>query len=185
MSLRELAESLGKEDFLDAVRELLIADDGHTLSGFYPYSEGDIRAIMKYPWSAISTDQWAIDVSKLSLQAAADALATQHPRGWGTYPKILGKYVREEGVLSLEEAIRKMTSLPALFIGLQDRGIVREGFWADLVVFDPITVASGANYGDPYGQPKGIHYVLVNGVIAVERGELTGALAGKTLEHYI
>lgn len=78
-----------------------------------------------------------------------------------------------------------MTSLPALFIGLQDRGLVREGFWADLVVFDPETVASGASYGDPYGLPKGIHYVLVNGVIAVDRGELTGALAGKALEHDI
>ncbi len=185
MTFGEIAESLGKEDSLDAIRELLIADDGYTLSGIYPYSEEDIRAIMAYPWSAISTDQGAIDASKLSLQAAADALATQHPRGWGTYPKILGKYVREEGVLSLEEAIRKMTSLPALFIGLQDRGLVREGFWADLVVFDPETVASGASYGDPYGRPKGIHYVLVNGVIAVDRGELTGALAGKVLEHGI
>jgi N-acyl-D-aspartate/D-glutamate deacylase len=183
MTFGELAEALGEEDYLDAVRELLIADEGHTLSGIYPYSEDDIWAIMEYPWSTVSTDQYAFDASKVSLQETADALATQHPRGWGTYPKILGKYVREEGVLSLEEAIRKMTSLPANFIGLQDRGIVREGFWADLVVFDPGTVASGASYGNPYGRPEGIHYVLVNGVVAVDRGELTGALAGKALEH--
>ncbi|MCW3992580.1 MAG: D-aminoacylase [Candidatus Bathyarchaeota archaeon] len=183
MTFGELAEALGEEDFLDAVRELLIADEGHTLSGIYPYSEDDIQAIMEYPWSTVSTDQYAFDASKVSLQEAADALATQHPRGWGTYPKILGKYVREEGVLFLEEAIRKMTSLPANFIGLQDRGLVREGFWADLVVFDPGKVASGASYGDPYGSPEGIHYVLVNGVVAVDRGELTGALAGKVLEH--
>jgi N-acyl-D-amino-acid deacylase len=179
----ELAEALGKEDYLDAVRELLVADEGYTLSGIYPYSEEDIRAIMKYPWSAVSTDQYAFDGSKVSIQAAADALATQHPRGWGTYPRILGEYVREKGVLSLEEAIRKITSLPATFLGLQDRGLVKEGFWADVVVFDPATVASGATYGDPYGEPEGIHYVLVNGVLVVDRGELMGALAGKVLEH--
>lgn len=179
----ELAEALGEENYLDAVRELLVADEGYTLSGIYPYSEEDIRAIMKYPWSAVSTDQYAFDGSKVSLQAAADALATQHPRGWGTYPKILGEYVREEGVLSLEEAIRKITSLPATFLGLQDRGLVKEGFWADLVVFDQATVASGATYGDPYEGPEGIDYVLVNGALAVDRGELTGALAGKVLEH--
>jgi N-acyl-D-amino-acid deacylase len=181
MTFGELAEALGKEDFLDAVRELLIADEGYTLSGIYPYSEEDIRAIMRRPWSAVSTDQYAFDASKVSLQAAADALATQHPRGWGTYPKILGKYVREEGVLTLEEAVRKTTSLPAMFLGLQDRGLVKEGFWADLVVFDPGTVASGATYGDPYGGPEGIHYVLVNGVLAKDRGRLTGTLAGKAL----
>jgi N-acyl-D-amino-acid deacylase len=179
----EITKDLGKEDFLDAVRELLIADDGYTLSGIYPYSEDDIVAILRYPWTTVSTDQYAWDVSKVGAQAAADALAIQNPRGWGTYPKILGEYVREEGVLSLEEAIRKMTSLPASFLGLQDRGLVREGFWADLVVFDPGTVASGATYGDPYGRPEGIEHVLVNGTLAVDRGEPTGALAGKVLAH--
>ena len=178
-----VAEALGEDDFLDGVRKLLMADEGYTVSGNYPYSEDDIVAIMRYPWTTVSTDQYAFDASKIGLQAAADALATQHPRGWGTYPKILGKYVREEGVLTLEEAIRKMTSLPATFLGLQDRGLVKEGFWADLVVFDPATVASGATYGDPYGGPEGIEHVLVNGALAVDRGELTGALAGKVLEH--
>lgn len=80
-------------------------------------------------------------------------------------------------------AIRKTTSLPVLFIGLQDRGLVREGFWADLVVFDPGAVASRATYSDPYGRPEGIQYVLVNGAVAVDRGELTGALVGKVLEY--
>ena len=182
-TFQEVAEALGEDDFLDGVRTLLMADEGYTVSGNYPYSEDDIVAIMRYPWTTVSTDQYAFDASKIGLQAAADALATQHPRGWGTYPKILGEYVRERGVLSLEEAIRKMTGLPAMFLGLQDRGLVKEGFWADLVVFDPATVASGATYGDPYGGPEGIDYVLVNGALAVDRGELTGALAGKVLEH--
>ena len=177
----ELAEALGEEDELEAVRQLLVADEGYTLSGIYPYSEEDIRAIMRYPWSAVSTDQYAFDASKVGLQAAADALATQHPRGWGTYPKILGEYVREERVLTLEEAIRKITSLPATFLGLQDRGIVREGFWADLVVFDPDAVRNRATYDDPFRRPEGIHYVFVNGELAVDRGEPTANLSGRVL----
>ncbi|GAG37250.1 unnamed protein product, partial [marine sediment metagenome] len=129
------------------------------------------------------TDQYAFDASKIGLQAAADALAMQHPRGWGTYPKILGEYVRERGVLSREEAIRKMTSLPATFLGLQDRGLVKEGFWADLVVFDPNTVRNRATYGDPFRRPEGIPYVFVNGELAVDLGEPTAALSGKVLRH--
>jgi N-acyl-D-amino-acid deacylase len=179
----EITEALGKEDFLEAVRELLIVDEGYTLSGIYPYSEDDIVAILRYPWTTVSTDQYAWDVSKVGAQAAADALAIQNPRGWGTYPKILGEYVRERSVLTLEEAIRKMTSLPAMFLGLQDRGLVKEGFWGDLVAFDPATVASGATFTDPYQGPEGVPYVLVNGELAVDNGELTGALAGKVLRH--
>lgn len=180
-SLAKVSEALGEEDVWEAIRALLIADGGYTSFGAEPYSEEDMITILRYPWTTVSTDQYAMDNSKLSLQDAADALAMQHPRGWGTYAKILGKYVREERVLTLEEAIRKMTSLPARFLNLQDRGLVREGFWADLVVFDPETVESLATYVNPHVFPKGIPYVLVNGEIAIDGGEPTGALAGKAL----
>jgi N-acyl-D-amino-acid deacylase len=182
-SLEEVAEAFGEDDVWEGIRALLIADDGYTVAGGEPYSEDDVITIMRYPWTTISTDQYAMDNSKVSLQDMAETLTMQHPRGWGTYPKILGKYVRDEGVLTMEEAIRKMTSLPAMFLGLQDRGIVKEGFWADLVVFDPDKVRCRATYGNPRLYPEGIPYVLVNGQLAVDQGEPTGALSGKVLRH--
>jgi N-acyl-D-amino-acid deacylase len=107
----------------------------------------------------------------------------QHPRGWGTYAKILGKYVRDEKLLTMEEAIRKMTSLPARFLGLQDRGIVKEGFRADLVVFDPKTVKNMATYGNPCQFPEGIPYVVVNGELAIDEGRHTGSLSGEVIRY--
>ncbi|UCH57685.1 MAG: amidohydrolase family protein [Candidatus Bathyarchaeota archaeon] len=182
-TLEEVAEAFGEEDVLDCIRELLIADDGYTLSEIYPYSEDDVVTIMRYPWTTISTDQYAMDNSKVSWQMTADALLIQNPRGWGTYPRILGRYVRERSVLTLDDAIRKMTSLPAMFLGLQGRGLVKEGFWADLVVLDPDTVGDRATYADPFMRPEGIPYVLVNGELAVDKGEFTEALAGKVLRN--
>lgn len=182
-SFREVADALGDGDLWEGIRSLLIADEGCTSAGGEPYSEDDIITILSYPWTTVSTDQYAMDNSKVSLQDAADALAMQHPRGWGTYAKILGRYVREEKVLTMEEAIRKMTSLPARILGLQDRGLVREGFWADLVVFDPETVANLATYGNPHLFPSGIPYVLVNGKLAIDESKPTGALAGKVLRY--
>ena len=104
-----------------------------------------------------------------------------HPRYYGTYPRILGKYVREEGVLTLENAIRKMTSFPAQRLGLLDRGLLKEGLWADVVVFDPETVKDKATYLDPHQFPEGILHVLVNGQIVVANGQQTGRLPGKVL----
>jgi len=181
--LRQVADAMGASDIWEASRALLIDDEGYTCAHREPFSEEDVKTILKYPWTTVSTDQYAIDNSKVSPQAMADALSTLHPRGWGTYPKILSKYVREEKILTLEEAIRKMTSLPARFLGLWNRGIVREGFWADLVVFNPNTVENMATYSHPYLSPKGIPYVLVNGKLSVDEGKNTGALAGKVLRN--
>ncbi|MCW4035962.1 MAG: amidohydrolase family protein, partial [Candidatus Bathyarchaeota archaeon] len=180
-SFEGLAEALGGGDVYEGIRAILIADDGCTSAGGEPYSEDDIVTILRYPWTTVSTDQYAMDNSKVTLQVAADALSMQHPRGWGTFAKILGKYVREERVLTVEDAIRKMTSLQARFLGLQDRGLVKEGFWADLVAFDPHSVGNVATYGNPHLSPEGIPYVMVNGELAIDEGEPTGALAGKVL----
>jgi len=182
-TFKEVAEHFGKEDILEGLRDLLIEDEGWTCSGGEPYSEDDIITILGYPWTTVSTDQYAMDISKISLKEMADALSMQHPRGWGTYAKILGKYVRKEGVLTIEEAIRKMTSLPASFLGLQDRGIIREGFCADLVIFDPDIVDNTATYGNPCLSPKGIPYVFVNGKLAIDNGRHTEALSGKVLRN--
>jgi N-acyl-D-aspartate/D-glutamate deacylase len=182
-TLEQVAEFFGEKDILDGIRALLVADEGYTVAGGEPYSEEDIVTILKYPWTVVSTDQFANDDSKVSYQKSADHLKILNPRGLGTYPKILGKYVREEKVITLEGAIRKMTSLPAQFLGLPDRGLVKEGFWADLVVFDAEKVKSNATYGAPQVYPSGIPYVLVNGELAVDKGKLTGVLAGKVLRN--
>lgn len=182
-TFHETAEALGEEGVLEGIRALLIADDGFTVSGNVPYSEEDVESIIGYPWTTFITDQRAIDNSKYTRRMAADALAMEHPRGWGTYPRVLGRYVRERGVLGLEDAIRRMTSLPAAFLGLSGRGLVKQGFWADLVVFDPATVGNRATYADPFQFPEGIPFVLVNGRLAVDGGDPTGALAGKVLRH--
>jgi N-acyl-D-amino-acid deacylase len=104
-----------------------------------------------------------------------------HPRYYGTFPRILGKYVREENVLTLEEAVQKMTAISAQRFGLTGRGVIREGAWADLVLFDSQTVNERATFSDPHQFPNGIPYVIVNGVVVIEQCEHTGALPGQVL----
>ena len=104
-----------------------------------------------------------------------------HPRNFGTFPRVLGRYVRELGVLRLEDAIRKMTSLNAAKIGIQDRGILRPGFYADITAFDPVKVNDLATYTDPLQYSEGILYVIVNGKLVLNKGEHTGARSGRVL----
>ena len=134
-------------------------------------NETDVERIMRHPQTMIASDG----------RLAVPGEGHPHPRGYGTFPRVLGIYVRERHVLTLEEAVRKMTSMPAARLGLTDRGRVAEGMWADLVVFDPATVRDRATYAAPHQYPVGIPYVLVNGVIAVERGRLTTTRAGRLL----
>ena len=182
-TLQHVGEALGGGDELEGIRALLIDDDGYTVSGNYPYSEEDMATIVRYPWATFITDQRAIDNSKTTCQAASDALRMEHPRGWGTYPKVLEKYVREERLISLEDAVRKITSLPATYLDLKNRGLIKEGFWADLVAFDPENVRSKATYGNPFQRPEGIPYVIVNGEVAVDEERITGELAGRALKN--
>ncbi len=109
------------------------------------------------------------------------ARSKPHPRYYGTFPRVLGRYVREEKVLSLEEAVKKMTSVTAERFGLSDRGVICEGAWADLVLFNAQTVADRATYTDPHQYPEGIPYVVVNGVVVIDQCEHTGALPGQVL----
>ena len=128
---------------------------------------------MAYPNTAVASDGWDI----------AFGQGVPHPRSYGTNARVLGEYVRKRHVLRLEDAVRKMTSLPARTFGLRDRGMVREGFWADLVLFDPEQVADAATFDKPHQYSKGFDLVLVNGAAVVEDGKPTGARPGKILRH--
>lgn len=169
-TLAEATKILGISDPWDVARVLYLYDNGETRLASGRMDEDDMIRFMKAPFTAISTDASAFDEPR-----------PLHPRSYGTYPKLLGYYVRDRGVLSLEEAIRKCTSLPAQFLGLQDRGIIKEGFWADIVVFDPRRIIHKSTYDNPCQHPEGIAYVLVNGVLVVEEGRHTGALPGRVL----
>lgn len=164
-----------KKDPLDAVFDLILADQGQTSAIYFMMSEDDLRAAMKSPFVSFCTD---------SGSRAADgplAGSKSHPRGWGTYPRILGRYVRDEKLLSLETAIQKMTGAPAARVGLKDRGLIREGMFADVAIFDPVKVIDRATFESPNQYPIGIEYVLVNGKISVDKGQRTAALAGRAL----
>jgi N-acyl-D-aspartate/D-glutamate deacylase len=123
---------------------------------------------MQQPWTAIASDAGAENLQ---------AKGFPHPRTFGTNPKVLGYYVRETHVLSLEDAVRKMSGFPAQILGLADRGQIHEGFWGDIVLFDPKTVIDTATYEKPKSYPIGIPYVLVNGLV-IDKGEHTGAKPG-------
>jgi N-acyl-D-amino-acid deacylase len=137
--------------------------------------EDDIVRIMQHPLQMIGTD------SSSSTTIGPFSKGKPHPRHYGTYPRILGRYVREKGVLGLEEAIRKMTSLPAQRFRISDRGLLRTGMYADITIFDPETIIDKATYAEPHQFPEGIKQVIINGKIAVDNGKFTGILAGQTL----
>jgi N-acyl-D-amino-acid deacylase len=172
--LSEIATAQGK-DPLDALFDFIIADHGQTGAIFFMMSEDDMKAALKSPLVSICTDSGA--------RATDGPLAgsKSHPRGWGTYPRILGRYVRDEKLMPLEFAIHKMTGLPALNVGLQQRGLIREGYFADVTIFDPKTVIDRATFEDPNQYPLGIDFVIVNGQIEVEHGRRTPVLAGQVL----
>ena len=136
--------------------------------------EEDLCQVMQHPSTMIGTDGGAVP---------EQPDAWPHPRNYGVYPKILGEYVRQKQILTLEEAIRKMTSFPAQKLGLHDRGLIRTGNWADLVIFDPNTIIDGAGYHGTSWKPEGIHAVLVNGTFVVRNGEFTGQVPGQVLRH--
>jgi dihydroorotase/N-acyl-D-amino-acid deacylase len=164
-----------KKDPLDAVFDLILADRGQTGAIYFMMSEADMRAAMVSPFVSFCTDSGA------RANDGPLAGAKSHPRGWGSYPRILGRYVRDEKLLSLEQAIQKMTSMPAKRVGLVDRGLVQEGKFADVVVFDPQSVIDRATFEVPNQHPDGVKFVIVNGQISVDEGKRTSALAGRPL----
>ncbi|HSE49298.1 MAG TPA: amidohydrolase family protein [Terriglobales bacterium] len=173
-TVAQIAKAWNK-DPLDALMDFVIADRDNTGAVYFSMSEDDVRLAMQQPWVAVDTDY--------SGQSTTGPLSESksHPRAWGTFPRILGKYVREEKVLRLEDAIRKMTSLAAQRVKLVDRGMLKPDYFADITIFDPDTVIDVATFEDPNRPAKGIAYVLVNGVLELDQGKLTGKLGGRPL----
>jgi N-acyl-D-amino-acid deacylase len=172
MRLSEIAKARGDADPADTCLTLM-AEDGGRISGmFHTMSEDDVRLVMRQPWVSIASDGSAINL---------DAPGVPHPRNYSTNVRVLGHYVREARVLSLEDAVRKMTTLPAQILGLRDRGQVRDGFAADLVVFDPATVGETNSFENPKSYATGVDYVLVNGVVVIDKGTHTGARPGRAI----
>jgi len=170
----QIAELRGT-DPVEASCDLLLANDGAVQVVIFSMSEDDVRTVLRVPWISVGSD------SSARAPTGPLAQAQCHPRTYGTFPRLLGKYVREEKVLTWELAIAKMTSAPARMLGLERRGEVRVGYFADLVVFDPATIVDTATFTEPHQFPRGIDYVLVNGALALDHGKPTEARAGRVL----
>jgi dihydroorotase/N-acyl-D-amino-acid deacylase len=163
------------KDPLDVVMDMVVADKGNTGRVSFSMSEDDVRAALAHPLVSFCTDSGAM------AEDGVFSKEKSHPRAWASAPRILGKYVREEKLLTLEEAIRKMTSLPASRMRLHDRGMLRPGLRADLVAFDPDRVRERSTYADPNHYSEGIPFVAVNGVLVVDEGRITKARPGRIL----
>ena len=164
-----------KKDPRDGVMDIVVADKGRSDVIISIMEEADVRAALSSPLMAIGTDSGA------RAEDGPLAGTKSHPRGWGSFPRILGKYVRDEHLLTLEEAIRRFTSRPALRVGITDRGILRPGMKADITVFNPATVHDVATFENPGHYADGISYVFVNGQAVVDSGKMTEARPGEVI----
>ena len=172
-TVAEIAKARNK-DPIDTIFDLLIDDPGMSVAVF-AMSEQDIAYALKQPWVSIDND---------AQGTAPEGILGQehpHPRAYGTFPRILRKYVREEKLLKLPDAIRKFSALPAQRMRLTDRGVLKQGMWADVVIFDPATIRDVATFENPNQLSVGMEYVLVNGVPVIEGGKMTNALPGQVL----
>ena len=169
----EVAHRMGK-DPVDALCDLLASEETFPFAIYFAMSEGDVRIAMQQPWVGFGSDGVAVNPEMTFM-------GRPHPRFYGTFPRVLGAYVREQKVLSLPDAVRKMTSLPAQIVGLTDRGLLRPGTAADITIFDPEKVMDAATFEEPSQYPAGIPYVIVNGVLVIDEGKHSGALPGRVL----
>lgn len=162
-------------DLLDELFDVLLEHEGSVGTVYAHHTEQDMRVALAQPWCSIGSDGSALATSGPLRRG------NPHPRSFGTFPRVLGEYVRKQQLLRLEDAVRKMTSLSAAKAGLADRGLVREGAFADLALFDPERVIDKATYTEPFAYAEGIEYVLVNGQLVLDRGTHTGAKPGRAL----
>ena len=169
----EIAELEGKEP-PEAVFDLLLAEEAQVSVVSFGISEEDVRRVMRSPYGMVGSDGSAVAPGGILGRGKP------HPRFYGTFPRVIGHYVRE-GVIPLQEAVRKMTSAPAQRLGLRDRGLLREGFKADITVFNHERVKDEATFVDPHRFASGIPYVIVGGEVVIDKGEHTGALPGRAL----
>ncbi len=162
-------------DPVNVLFDVLLEENGSVPTVYFHHSEPDMELALKQPWTSIGSDGAAVS------PYGPTSHTHPHPRYYGTFPRVLGRYVRELHVLSLPEAVKKMTSMNADKLGIRDRGRIKEGNWADITIFDPEKVADQATYENPHQYPLGISYVIVNGAVTIDNGNHTGALAGKVI----
>ncbi len=163
------------QNVVDALLGLLIHERARTGAIFFSMSEDNLRRFLSLPYLMIGSD------SSVRSFSGPTCYGKPHPRGFGTFPRFIGRYIRDKGLVTLEEAIRRTTALPAATFGLTDRGIIREGAYADIVIFDYERIIDTATFREPFSRPEGIDYVFVNGNMAVDGGEFTGTLSGRVL----
>ncbi len=173
-TVADIAKMENKDPF-DALVDFVIADHDNTGAVYFSMDESDVRLAMQQPWVSVGTDYGEVNPEGPLGESKS------HPRAYGSFPRILGKYVREEHVLRLEDAIRKMTSLAAQKVRLDNRGLIKQDYYADITIFDPNTVIDVATFENPNRPSKGIEYVLVNGVVSLEHEKVTGNLGGRPL----
>jgi N-acyl-D-amino-acid deacylase len=171
-TILEISKLRGDSDPAETCFDLVVEEGAFVPGVHHTMSEDDVKFVMQVPWVSIASDG-----SALNLKVPGKP----HPRSFGTNVRVLGKYVGTDKVLTLEDAVRKMTSLPAQILRLKDRGLLKEGYWADVVVFDPETVSDPATYQNPQQYAKGVPFVFVNGAVVIDGGNHTGARSGKVI----
>jgi N-acyl-D-aspartate/D-glutamate deacylase len=175
-SIADIAKELNKDPADTAFDFVAQAKTGRVLAIYHMMSEQDIETALKFPWTSIGSDAG----TALTL-GGDDALGLAHPRSYGNFPRVIARYVRETHTLTLEDAIRKMTSWPATRMRIADRGLIREGIWADVVIFDYDKIQDRSTYDHPDVTPDGIDFVIVNGQVVIDHGKHTGLRPGKIL----
>jgi len=173
-TLKEVAEMRGTHPAETAI-DLVIEDNHRVDVSYFSMTEENVRKKVAQPWVSFGSDEEASATEGVFL------LSNNHPRAFGTFARVLGKYSRDEGIIPLEEAIRRMTSLPAANIQIRERGQLKEGYYADIVVFDAATVTDHATFPDPHQYATGVEQVLVNGVRVIRDGKHTGATPGRVV----
>jgi N-acyl-D-aspartate/D-glutamate deacylase len=174
-SIAQIARDLGR-DPVDVAWDLVATGRGRVMGIYHMMSEQDIETALKFPWTSIGSDAGAV-----AQIGATDDTGLPHPRSFGNFPRVIAKYVKERNVLTLPEAIRKMTGWPATRMRLANRGTIAVGNWADVTIFDYDALQDRATYEKPMEFPTGIEWVLVNGVVTMDHGKHTGAKAGQAL----
>jgi N-acyl-D-aspartate/D-glutamate deacylase len=174
------ARTKGKDlapDPLDVLFEVLIEEGGSVPTIYEHHTEKDMTLALAQPWCSVGSDGSAYSVEGPLRRGFP------HPRSFGTFPRVLGVYVRSTGLLRLEDAVRKMTSLNAAKLGLMDRGLLRPGAYADVTVFDPERILDHSTYAEPFQYSDGVAFVVVNGKVVLDRGKHTGERPGRALRH--
>jgi len=175
-SIAQISREMGGKDPADVAWDLVAKGQGRVMAIYHMMGEQDIETALKFPWTSIGSDAGAV-----AAIGATDATGLPHPRSFGNFPRVIAKYVKERHVLTLPEAIRKMTGWPATRMKLANRGTIQVGNWADVTIFDYDALQDRATYEKPMEFPTGIEWVLVNGVVTIDHGKHTGARAGKAL----